>query len=238
MKSVFFLFLANLILVNGALEEKKSEKFRQLEATLDTILDSSSDFLSDSSSDLISTLSSSLEDLSNSESLDSSTSNSTNRTEDSNSNNFELLVKDNLLLGFDNYIEGNDLIFFYAYVRYYQGEPKKSIDINLIINRNLRLLEEATANCKILENYGSDYITVYNCSLNNSAGSINNIQCDLSKASLNHTKLAENMCKFLQNQTGDKISKEGLIIINDCQITDKVSKITINGISEEKILNK
>ena len=40
------------------------------------------------------------------------------------------------------------------------------------------------------------------------------------------------MCQNLQNQIGEKFSKEGIITLRDCKITDQDKKITIRGVND------
>ena len=218
MKSIVLLFLINLILVNSSYVntgEKILKIFRRLEAD-------ETDDISDSPTEP--------SDLTDSNSIDEETT-----PNDSNSTYPYIELPDSFILGFDNYNYENNLLTFFAYV--FHDKLGKNFNINLIIDRNLRLLDETEENVECTLNETLDEISVYKCS-KSLTYSINNIKCDLKDDSLNYTKLAKNMCENLQNQKGNKISKKGLIILRDCEIIDQDKKITISGTTGEDITNE
>ena len=247
MKSVVLLLLVNLILVNSSITDSLSDlpsislsdlssdlsSDHSSELSSDHSSDLSSDHSSDLSSDHSSDLSSDFPSSSSTLDLflsDSLTPESIKGTDKSNSTE-ESLIPENLILGFDNFIQIGNSIYFYAY-KYLQEEPDKNFFIKLNIHRNLRSLQESeNAECILMKEKSRNGISVYNCTLTNISGTFSRIECVLSEDLKLHP-LAEYMCQNLQNQNGEKFSNEGIIILRDCKITDQDKKITISGVND------
>ena len=163
---------------------------------------------------------------------------STDNAGTANSTEYEEIIPNNLVIGYDHFEHSLDILSFYTYVRYYLTTPYSNIIILVNIIRNLRALEDIqeNVNCvKIKDNpNGDEIISVYECK-ENVTGKISKVEVK-DVGNLTESSLAVSMGKDLNNQQGVKISEQGLVVIKDCQkIESPNGIITIKGISNSQL---
>ena len=131
---------------------------------------------------------------------------------------------DFLLLGEDNYKDnGRDESYFFAkYFIKNEKDFKKIISLVILVNENLRLLDEETIECINIENKTQIYI--YNCSYKHN-GNIKTIRVQAPKDSTDYAKY---LCEHLINQTGNSVPEE-IFVITDCFIVDQSKNVIVNG---------
>ena len=168
-------------------------------------------------------------------SIDSTTTDSTKTT---NSTEYEQIIPNKLVIGYDNYKHSSDILSFYTYVRYYLVRPYSRIVILVNIIRNLRALDEFNQNINCNYNRsntnGDEIISVYKCE-ENVTGTISKVEVT-NIVNLTQSPLAISMGKDLNKQEGDKISDQGLVVIKDCKIIISPNGIiTIKGTSDAQL---
>ena len=242
-KFLFFLFL-NLIFINPSNKNigiEKLKNYRQpqeiMDSSSDLFLSSDSssaptDLFSDSPTDLFSN---SPTDLFSDSLMDSSLTDSLSLSDNSSDYiDWNEFIPDNTLLGFDGYQNTSELLTFNAYI-IFKKEVYDEVIFNISINNNTRVLQEDPNYiiCNKISN-GTDNLYKYNCSIN-ITGNIIKVEITGSYPELNQTDVVKEMCKNIQNLSGDLISDKGIFIINNCKIENQEKNVQLSGILDENI---
>ena len=203
----------------------------------------------DSSTVPSSTDSSTVPSTTDSSTVPSSTDSSTvpSSTEPSNAGNSTQLLPEKLLIGYDGYTRSSDEIEFFAYVRYFLIPADKFIYILIRITKNLRALEEETRNVTCpLVSQNDDGIAQYKCEEDEISGDISKVDAiGLANEGepIKESDLSKVMGDNLQNQNGDKISADGMIVLDSCRLSkdsnnNNIITCTIDSYSDSSLNNK
>ena len=150
----------------------------------------------------------------------SSSSSSESKNDSIEKVNSTLLLPKKLLVGYDGYTLSSDEINFFTYVRYFSVEPIQIIPFIIRITKNLRSLEEQILNATCSLKSFKDSMAKYECKTDKVSGTISNVEIVGNFADIIETDLSKAMGNNLQNQKGEKISEEGIIVLDDCKITN------------------
>ena len=136
-------------------------------------------------------------------------------------NTTELLPKA-LLIGYDGYIRSSEVIKFYTYIRYFLIQADKVIYVHIRITKNVRALEEETRNitCPLVSD--KDNIAKYECEEDGVSGDISKVEIislENQGVPITESYLSKIMGNNLQNQNGDKISDDGMIVLDSCRLS-------------------
>ena len=158
---------------------------------------------------------------SSSETNPSSSSSSESKNDSTEKINSTLLLPKKLLVGYDGYTLSSDEINFFAYARYFSVEPDQIIPFIIRITKNLRTLEEQIINATCSLKSFKDSMAKYECKTDKVSGRISNVEIVGNLADkIVETDLCKAMGNNLQNQKGEKISEEGIIVLDECKITN------------------
>ena len=131
-----------------------------------------------------------------------------------------LLLPKKLLVGYDNYTLSSDEINFFAYARFFSVDPEQNIPFIIRITKNLRILEEQILNVTCPLKSFKDNMAKYECKTDKVSGKISKVEIAGNLADISETNLSKVMGANLQNQKGEKISEKGIIVLDECKITN------------------
>jgi hypothetical protein len=167
-------------------------------------------------------------------------------TEPSNPGNSTQSLPEKLLIGYDGYTRSSDEIEFFAYVRYFLVPADPVIYVLIRITKNLRVLEEETRNVTCPLDSENDDIAKYKCEEDGVTGDISKVDA-IGVANegkpIEESPLSKVMGDNLQNQNGDKISDDGMIVLDSCRLSkdsnnNNIITCSIDSYSDSSLNNK